>query len=112
MPSDQGPQTTGCPYDEARRVAAIVRDLRAQSGMTLDEVAARTGFAKSHVWELEKGRGRDITVRAIRTLAKCFGVSVVTFLEDGDFGPALHPAAMRIAIQVDEALRKERATNA
>jgi transcriptional regulator with XRE-family HTH domain len=74
--------------------------------MTLDEVADRAGFSKSHVWEMEKGRGRDVTVRAVRALARCFGVSVVTFLEDGDFGPALHPEAMRIAIQVDEALRK------
>mgnify|MGYP000172587351 CR=1 FL=1 len=97
---------SGDGYDEARRIGAIVRDLRACMGMTLDEVAERAGFSKSHVWELEKGRGRDVTVRAIRALARCFGVSVVTFLADTDCDPALHPEALRIAIQVDEALRK------
>lgn len=92
--------------EEAQRIAAILVRLREQAGMTLDEVAERSGFSKSHVWELEKGRGRDITVRAVRAMAACFGVPITTFLTEADAMPPLHPEAMRIAIQVDEAIRR------
>jgi len=85
--------------------AAHIRRLREQAGMTLDQVAERTGFSKSHVWELEQGKGRDLTVRAVRAMARCFGVPLVSFLMADDVFPNLHPEAMRVAVAVDEAFR-------
>lgn len=97
-------------YDEARRIGEIIKRLRSERGLTLDEVAERTGFVKSHVWEMEKGRGRDVTVRAVRAFAQCFGVPVLTFLGETDAALPLHPEAMRIAVQVDAALRGYRSS--
>lgn len=85
--------------------AACIRRLREDAGLTLDQVAERTGFSKSHVWELERGKGRDLTVRAVRAMAKCYGVPMMAFISDDDGFPRLHPEAMRVAIAVDEAFR-------
>ena len=104
--ADIDPPQERTAYDEARRIGEIIKRLRSERGLTLDEVAERTGFVKSHVWEMEKGRGRDVTVRAVRAFAQCFGVPVLTFLGETDAALPLHPEAMRIAVQVDAALRR------
>lgn len=47
---------------------------RARSRMSLQEVADASGFTKSHVWEVEKGRARNPTVGMIAGLSKALGV--------------------------------------
>ena len=47
---------------------------RQRSRMSLQEVADRSGFTKSHVWEVEKGRSRNPTVGMISGLSKALGV--------------------------------------
>lgn len=47
---------------------------RETARLSLQEVADRSGFTKSHVWELEQGRSRNPTVRAIANLSAALGV--------------------------------------
>lgn len=47
---------------------------RANARMSLQEVADASGFTKSHVWEVEKGRSRNPTIGMVAGLAKALGV--------------------------------------
>lgn len=47
---------------------------RGQARMSLQEVADASGFTKSHVWEIEKGRARNPTVGMIAGLSRALGV--------------------------------------
>lgn len=92
--------------EDAIRFGQVLADLRNSSGMTLREVSDRSGVASSHIWALENGKGRDVTLRMMRTMANCYGVPVSRFLTPADLADPLHPEAMRIAIQIDEAFRR------
>lgn len=47
---------------------------RANAKMTLQEVSNVSGFTKSHVWEVEKGRARNPTIGMVSGLSKALGV--------------------------------------
>lgn len=79
--------------------------LREQRRMSLQDVAEAAGFTKSHVWELETGRARNPTVRAIWSLSRALGTSPAHLLGISPETVSLDPIAMDIACQVDRALR-------
>lgn len=54
----------------------FVRAHRKVIGLSLEQVAARAGCTKSHIWEIEDGRARNPTVKMVDALAKALGVSV------------------------------------
>lgn len=88
-----------------QRVAA----LRKERGMTLEDVAQRSGLAKSWVWEVEKGKQKSPTISTVVALARAFAVSVDSLCGFSTQAVELHPEAMRVAIQVDTALRQQAA---
>ena len=47
---------------------------RQHSRMSLQEVADASGFTKSHVWEVEKGRARNPTIGMVAGLSRALGV--------------------------------------
>ncbi len=51
-----------------------IRSARESARMSLQEVADASGFTKSHVWEVEKGRSRNPTVGMIAGLSRALGV--------------------------------------
>ena len=81
----------------AERVAAT----RSMRNMTLDDVAAASGFTKSHVWELENGRSRNPTVRAVWSLAKALCVSPSYLLGMKDDAPVIDPLALEVAALIN-----------
>ena len=81
-----------------------IAELRRLRKMSLEDVAAAAGFTKSHVWELETGRARNPTVRAIWSLARALGVTPAHMLGLSPSELALHPTAMEVACIVDRAL--------
>lgn len=86
-----------------------LRELREKRELTLQEVADRASLSKSHVWEMEQGRGRNPTIDTVMRLAGVFGVSLDYLTGIAGNEPALHPEALRIACEVD-ALLKSKAT--
>lgn len=83
-----------------------IRTLRKLRKMSLEDVGSVAGFTKSHVWELETGRSRNPTVRAVWSLARALGVTPAHMLGISPDGLALHPTAMEVACLVDRALVK------
>ena len=77
----------------AQRMKAVRKDRR----MSLDEVAKAAGFTKSHVWELERGRARNPTVRAVWGIADALGVTPGWLMGIDPADNALEPLAFRIA---------------
>lgn len=47
---------------------------RAHARMSLQDVADASGFTKSHVWEVEKGRARNPTIGMVAGLSTALGV--------------------------------------
>ena len=74
---------------------------RASRKMSLDEVALASGFTKSHVWELENGRSKNPTARAVWSLARALAVSPAWLLGLDDKQSALDPLALQIAALID-----------
>jgi transcriptional regulator with XRE-family HTH domain len=74
-----------------------LRDTRKARKLSLQEVAAASGFTKSHVWEMENGRARNPTVRAVWSLSGALGVSPAYLLgldpDRNDLDPLAHQIA-------------------
>jgi len=81
-----------------------IRLTRKARNMSLDDVAAASGFTKSHVWELEKGRSRNPTVRAVWSLAAALGVSPGWLLGLDPDASAIDPLALEIAALIERRL--------
>lgn len=89
----------------ADTVASRTNELRANRGYTLDDLAKRAGITKSHVWEIEQGRSTNPTVATCVALSRALGVSLEYLIGITSKAPALHPEAMRIALEIDWLLR-------
>jgi transcriptional regulator with XRE-family HTH domain len=68
-----------------RRVARRLHTLRRERGITLNALAAQTGFSAAHLSRLEKGE-RQPSVAALLHLARVYGVPVSTLVDDQDNG--------------------------
>lgn len=55
-------------------LGAEIKAARTDARLSLEDVAQRSGFTKSHVWELEQGRARNPTVSMIAGLSEALGV--------------------------------------
>jgi len=55
---------------------------RKQRGMTLDQLAARTGSSKSYIWELENKDAPHPSAEKIFAIAKALGVTPEFLLEE------------------------------
>lgn len=87
-------------FDFPGMQARIIEARKARK-MSLEDVAAASGFTKSHVWELEKGRSRNPTVRAVWGLSKALGVSPAWLLGlDTDVSP-IDPLALEVAALIE-----------
>jgi transcriptional regulator with XRE-family HTH domain len=79
------PPETADPDDEAdreeiRAIGAVIRSLRQERGLSLRDVADRTGFSVSFLSLVERGRS-SLALTSVYKLARAFGVDVTTFFE-------------------------------
>lgn len=92
--------------DITAAIAKTLSTIRRQRGFTLQEVADRSGMAKSQIWELENARGKNPSIKTAISLAQALGISLdrLTGLSTAEID--LHPEALRIACEVDALLRR------
>ncbi len=64
-----------------------ITDLRLKAGQSLQQAADAVGVSKAHIWELEKGKSDNPSMRLVERLADHFGVSVA-FLMGEDVNAA------------------------
>lgn len=88
-----------------------IRAARKARNMSLEDVAAASGFTKSHVWELERGRSRNPTVRAVWGLAGALAVTPGWLLGLDENTPPIDPLALEVAALINRALRAKEQTN-
>ena len=95
--------------DEAKlgkQIGLAAKVLRKSRGLTLQDVADRSGLAKSYVWEIERGVKTNPSISALVALTTALGCSLDDLVGTKKFlEPGLRPEAMRIAVQVDQLLR-------
>ena len=58
-----------------RRLGENIRELRAQRGLTQDELSYSVGLNRSNIWAIERGE-RNLTVRTLYGLAEALGVGI------------------------------------
>jgi transcriptional regulator with XRE-family HTH domain len=66
--------------DIVSNIAPAIKKRRASLDLSLDDVAARAGCTKSHVWELENGRAVNPTIKMLLALAAALNTSINTLL--------------------------------
>lgn len=64
-----------------------LRDLRTKHGMTLDELAKKSGVSKSYVWELENRESQRPSAEKLTAIADALGVAAAYFIEDDTRSP-------------------------
>jgi transcriptional regulator with XRE-family HTH domain len=57
-------------------LGARITKLRLERGESLQDVADAVGVSKAHIWELEKGRTENPSMKLLTGLADHFGVTV------------------------------------
>lgn len=60
--------------------APDLKALRKRHGLTLDQVAAATGYSKPHVWAIENGRSKRPSADFMVAIARLYGLSLDRFL--------------------------------
>ena len=69
-------------------IAENIRDARARTGLTLDQMAQRTDLSVAHLSRLESGE-RQPSVAALIVLSRALGVSMSTLLGERHAEPAI-----------------------
>lgn len=82
--------------------AVKMRAARDAAGMSLEAVALRAGMTKSHIWELEQGKAKNPTIRAIWGIAGALSLSPSYLLGLNVESPPIDPLAIRLAVLVDD----------
>jgi len=82
-----------------------IKETRKARGMSLQDVAAASGFTKPHIWELERGSSRNPTVRAVWGLSKALGVSPAWLLGLDPSQSAIDPLALEISALIERRIR-------
>jgi transcriptional regulator with XRE-family HTH domain len=80
-------------------------EARKARGMSLEELGQAAGLTKSHVWELEHGRSRNPTIRAIWGLSRALAVSPAWLLGLAVDQSPIDPLALEIAALIDRRTR-------
>lgn len=89
----------------ADRISSVMIERREALGLSLQTVADRAGLTKSHIWDLEAGNARNPTLNAMVGISRALGVSLDYLTGHSNTVPDLHPEALRIALEVDAAIR-------
>ena len=74
-----------------------MRKYRASARMSLDDVAKAASMSKAHVWELEQGRAKNPTVKAVWSIAAALGTTPADMLGIDPNASAADPLAARLA---------------
>ena len=67
------------------KLGAKIKKLRTEKGWSLDELASKSGIAKTTIWGIEKGS--QPSYDKINKLARAFGISSLDFLADDEHTP-------------------------
>ena len=87
LTTTEGPESSGS-EGTPRTIGSRVRFLRSRDGISLDELAARSGLTKSYVSKIERG----LSVPSISTamkLAESFGMTVGQLLGENQYDDAV-----------------------
>jgi len=92
---------TSCPMPDMAAFQERIKVTRKARNMSLEDLAVASGFTKSHVWELESGRSRNPTVRAIWGLSSALGVTPSWLLGLNADSSPIDPLALEVAALIE-----------
>lgn len=89
-------------------IGARITRLRLDKGHSLQEVADAAGVSKAHIWELEKGRTENPSMKLLEGLADHFGVSVAFLVGEDANAADADPQLQRMFRQAAQLDPRER----
>lgn len=61
-----------------------VREMREKRGMSMYELAKRTGLSKAFIWDLDRGNIKSPGIGSLTKIAKALGCEVTDLYEDDE----------------------------
>jgi transcriptional regulator with XRE-family HTH domain len=61
-------------------IGTRLKQLRARSNQSLQDVAGAVGASKAHIWEIERGGSKNPSMDLLTKLSEHFGISVSTLV--------------------------------
>ena len=86
--SNANPDSVDKCSDVKKRFGRALKQLRAQSGITQDELAWRAELHRTYISDIERG-ARNLSLQSIEKLAKALNVSFSTLFQPLDDSPDL-----------------------
>lgn len=90
-------KATGEPTEISKKIGARVRALRAESGLSQQQLAVRSGLTRSSVANIEAGR-QDMGLERAALVARGLGVQLSALLPEGDL-PPLPPEPHKVKLR-------------
>lgn len=87
-------------------IQSRMAEARLARGMSLEDVAQASGLTKSHVWELEKGRSRNPTIRAVWGISKALAVTPAWLLGIATDQAPIDPLALEVAALINRRIKE------
>lgn len=87
--------------------SAKMKRYRTQAKLSLEDVAKAAGMTKSHIWELEQGRAKNPTVRAVWAIAAALGTSPADMLGFDPNASGADPLAARLAALIRQEMARD-----
>ncbi len=82
---------------DGTNLGSRVKELRAEAGLTLQQVADRAGCTKSYIWEIENGRSVNPTIKQVTRLCRAFGLPITEFIN----GNSIHGSEYALTVGSD-----------
>lgn len=89
------------------QVAARAKLFRADRRLSLQDAADLAGITKSYLWDFERGKAGNPTIRFLIGLARAYGVGLDVLLGKSSGGIPIDPEVLALAVRMDELLRRK-----
>lgn len=89
-------------------IGARITKLRLAKGESFQQVAEAVGVSKAHIWELEKNRTKNPSMKLLVGLADHFNVSVAFLVGEDVEAPDADPQLQRMFRQASKLDERER----
>ncbi len=68
------------PETLAQKMGIVIRSLRAEAGLSQEELAARCGLHRTYIGSIERGE-KTITIETAQKLARAFSITLTQLFE-------------------------------
>lgn len=92
--------------EDAPEIGEVIRRIRKEAHMTIDDLAAETGLSRAYISQIETAKAAP-SLQTIRRICRALGVSPALLFEDPDAGCVLLPSDRQKVMHFETAIDGE-----